>query len=393
MSLFTLLFGQERGYMVADMPQLELDILDVGQGDGLVVWLPGGKVMMVDLGSTKNKDIVTESVHSYFRGHTRFGESGGQRLDWLVLTHGDRDHYNMVEGFLTEFQMDLKNVFHGGDEADYKGLIERLRKRKNTDGSCPKIVAKAGHGFFPLAPDLGCEVMVIATGLPACNTNPGYVKNTRSTVLRIVYAGIGLMLTGDATRDTELQVLGALIQAGLNPQEVLAANVLKLAHHGSHRTSNHAGWLRCVNPNYAFVTSDRSGSLDEDQKSTGHRLPQELTLDLVRAYSTRLQRNCVSHPYVRSFETTDYIKYNAEPDLPGHPLPIPTYDKEVQWVDDPSTEGIFSTLAAMGISTDPNDPGANDIGEHWRVVVDDTGGFRIDATRDWSTFTRLGVGP
>jgi hypothetical protein len=39
---------------------LHLDILDVGQGDGMVIWLPNGKVMMVDLGSTKNKGLITE---------------------------------------------------------------------------------------------------------------------------------------------------------------------------------------------------------------------------------------------------------------------------------------------------------------------------------------------
>lgn len=38
---------------------LHLDILDVGQGDGMVVWLPNGKVIM-DLSSSKNKGIVTK---------------------------------------------------------------------------------------------------------------------------------------------------------------------------------------------------------------------------------------------------------------------------------------------------------------------------------------------
>ena len=38
---------------------LHLDILDVGQSDGMVIWRPDDKIMMVDLGSTKNKELVT----------------------------------------------------------------------------------------------------------------------------------------------------------------------------------------------------------------------------------------------------------------------------------------------------------------------------------------------
>jgi hypothetical protein len=370
---------------------LHLDILDVGQGDGMVVWLPGGKVMMVDLGSTKNKGVVTEDSFKYFRDHTTFRE-GGKELEWLVLTHGDRDHYNMVEGFIEGFNVIVRHVLHGGLESDYGGLIDRLRRRRNPDaeGTYPTIHTGTHRGFFPLAPtvDLGAEVFVLAIGVQAVNTNEGYVKNTRSVVLRIVYAGIGIMLTGDATMETEGQIIGAIRRAGGNPRDVLAANVLKIAHHGSHRTSNHAVWLASVNPNYAFVSSDRSGAIAEDQKPTGHRLPQALTIDLVRTYARRLQRDCLLHPYVMAYQRSDYEAYNAAPDVRGQLMPIPTGSDG--WVQMPSTEGIFSTLATVGISSDPTDPGAADHGVQWRVTIEDNGDFEILGTEDFSSFTEVG---
>jgi beta-lactamase superfamily II metal-dependent hydrolase len=369
---------------------LNLDILDVGQGDGMVVWLPTGKVMMIDYGSTKNKGLASKDSFKYFSDHTKFKDKG-QSLDWLVLTHGDRDHYNMVEAFLKDFGVNVRNVLHGGLESEYGGLIGRLRARTNPDGTKATIQTGADKGFYPLATDLGAEVMVIAIGVQAAKGSAGHVKNTRSVILRIVYKGVGLMLCGDATMETEGQII-ALINAKKVAADALKSNVLKVAHHGSHRTSNHAIFLALVNPNYAFISSDRSGSLDEDQKPTGHRLPQALTISLLRKYATRLQTDCGEHTYVMSYQKSDYESYNASPDIKGQTLTLPKSDKDVVWIQQSGTEGIFSTLARMGLSSDVSDEGSKDLGVQYRVTVSDTGDFEIFSTADFDAFAKLGKG-
>jgi hypothetical protein len=357
----------------------------------MVLWLPKGHVIMVDLGSTKNKGIVTKDAFKYFKDHTSFKDPH-QWLEWLVLTHGDRDHYNMVEEFLKLFQVNVRNVLHGGLESDYGKLIGRLRARKNSDDTTPNIYTGRNSFFNSLGPTdtFGAEVGALATGVESTSTSVGYQKNTRSTVLRIVYKGIALMLTGDATRDTEFAILG-YISGTLkkDPRGVIPSNVLKVAHHGSHRTSNHAAWISVVDPNYAFITSDRSGSLDEDQKATGHRLPQMLTVDLLRAYGQRLQKDCGPHTYVSSYQLTDYTTYNEHPDAPNQKLPIPSNPKDLEWIQSDTKEGIFSTLAVMGTSTDPFDEGANDIGVQYRITIGDNGSFDVYSTLDFSKFTKL----
>ena len=363
---------------------LHLDILDVGQGDGMLLWLPNGKMMMIDLGSTKNKGVVTEDAFKYFKDHTPFKDEGCP-LEWLVLTHGDRDHYNMVEEFLRRFKPSLRNVLHGGLESDYGGLIGRLRNRENPDKTYPTIYTGINTFWNKLgdADTLGAEVVALACGVQPAGGNNGYVKNTRSVVLRIFYKGIALVLTGDATRDTEFAIIGYVSSTlKLNPREVLASNVLKVAHHGSHRTSNHAAWIFLVDPNYAFVSSDRSGSLDPDQKATGHRLPQMLTIDLLRTYGKRMIRNCATHSYVSSYQRSDYVAYNLNPDVTGQPLPIPTNPNEDEWIQASSEDGIFSTLAVMGTSIDEDDPGAADQGVQYRVTIGDDGSFDIYSTLD-----------
>jgi beta-lactamase superfamily II metal-dependent hydrolase len=367
---------------------MHLDILDVGQGDGMMLWLPNGKVMMIDYGSTRNKDLVQKDSFKYFSNHTKFSKPG-QVLDWLVLTHGDRDHYNMVEAFLTQFSVNVRNVLHGGLESEYKGLIGKLRDRTNPDGTKTVIQTGANKGFYPLATDLGAEVMVIAIGVVAAGTGEAHIKNTRSVVLRVVYKGIGLLLAGDATSETEGQIVG-LMNSGAVKKDALQANLLKVPHHGSHRSSNHAIFLVYVNPNFAFISSDRNGALDGDQIATGHRLPQALTISLILKYATRLQKNCGEHSYVMAYQKSDYVAYNANPDIKGQTVDPLVSDNDNAWIQRTGTEGIFSTLTTMGLSEDPNNEGAKDLGVQYRVTISDDGDFEILSTEEFEVFDKLG---
>jgi beta-lactamase superfamily II metal-dependent hydrolase len=369
---------------------LHLDILDVGQGDGMVLWLPNGKIMMIDFGSTKNKGMATDATFKYFRNNTAFKDNG-QWLEWLVLTHGDRDHYNMVWEFLTHFGVNVRKVLHGGSADEYSDLITKLETRRNTDDSLPIIVTGVDRPFFDLDTfdNLGCSITVCALGVAAtsCKTE-GYLKNTKSAVLRIVYQGIAIMLTGDATVDTEGHIIGYIRQKKGDPRKVIGSNVLKIGHHGSHRTSNHAVWFQSVNPNYAFISSDRSGSLDPDMKVTGFRLPQALTVDLLVKYASELMTDCVPHTYVVSHQKSDYDTYNNSPDIKGEFVALRQNVPSDQWLQDESRLGIFSTLWKMGLSSDPEDEGAADLGVQYRVTItDDPPDIEVLATDSWESFT------
>ncbi len=369
---------------------MHLDILDVGQGDGMVLWTPNNKVMMIDYGSTKNKGLVSKDSFKYFSDHTIFKDKG-QVLDWLVLTHGDRDHYNMVQDFLTTFGVNVRNVLHGGLEAEYGALIKTLRNRKNPDGTKAVIQTGANKGFYTLTQDLGMEVVVVAIGVHGMGGATAHVKNTRSVILRVTYAGISLLLTGDATTETEDAIIG-LINSRKVHQYDLQSDVLKVAHHGSHRTSNHATFLKLVNPSYAFFSSDRSGALDDDQKPTGHRLPQALTISLLFKYATLLQRDCGEHSYVMAYQKSDYVSYNHDPDVPGETVDLPVTNHDKAWIQMSSQAGIFSTLARLGLSKDPNDEGAADLGVQYRVTISDNGDLEIFSTADFAAFAKVGQG-
>ncbi|HLA63565.1 MAG TPA: MBL fold metallo-hydrolase, partial [Rhodothermales bacterium] len=88
------------------MANLTIQIMDVGQGDGIFVVFPDGTTMLVDYGSTKNKALVSDDSLKYFKNNTKFA-SENQTLDYLILTHGDIDHYNMVKSFCEKLKANV----------------------------------------------------------------------------------------------------------------------------------------------------------------------------------------------------------------------------------------------------------------------------------------------
>jgi beta-lactamase superfamily II metal-dependent hydrolase len=350
-------------------PPLTLQVFDVGQGDGLFLTFPSGATMIVDLGSTKNLDLVWDSIKKWFAGNSKFS-SAGQTLDYLVLTHPDRDHYNLIPRFCTTFTPKIRYLLYSGNPSQYAAgaLMPALAPYGPPQvinvPSVPCDLTGTGAGSLK---EFGAEVRVLAINVAATGT-AGYVKNTLSIVLQIAYKGIRLLLTGDATRHTE-QV--ALASGGAS----IASTVLKVPHHGSHRTSNAAGFIQAVAPYWAFISSDRQGTLDEDTgEHTGHRLPQYLTADLLQRYGN-LQKNVVDHGYVSAYQASDYDEYNANPDFAGAPLPKPAAIPDNSWVQTVDKSGVFCTLATMGVGAADADQG-----HQYQVTVLASGALDLQST-------------
>jgi competence protein ComEC len=244
--LFALLVWHPAGHEY-EAGRLSVTFLDVGQGDAMVISFPRGALMMIDGGGRVQFDQTNESEADeevFVEDRLGIAEAaiapylwsrGIKRLDLLALSHADADH---SQGFI-----DLARSFRIG--AAITGMIPSADEQFNLfrqameQNRAPLRVLTRGAGF-----ELeGVRVETLAPFADAL-TAPRYTNN-QSLVLRLSYGARSFLFTGDIERRVEEQLLAA--------GDIVRADVLKVAHHGS-RTSSTEAFIRSVAPQYAVIS-------------------------------------------------------------------------------------------------------------------------------------------
>jgi ComEC/Rec2-related protein len=180
------------------LPQNRLTVLDVGQGDSLVVDQPDGSTWLVDTGPRR-----TDVLH-YLR------RTGRTELDVVIATHNHPDHIAGLGAIVNH--LTIRELW----VADTTG-IENLLQLAHARG----IGVRIRPGLDPNRP------------LTRNHNDASIVIPVLNTVL----------LTGDAETTTETRLI----------DHVPRLDVLKLGHHGS-RTSTTADFLDAVDPLLAATT-------------------------------------------------------------------------------------------------------------------------------------------
>jgi competence protein ComEC len=211
---------------------LRLTAFDVGHGDCLLLELPDGRRILVDAGGSFDRSFdVGENVVVPALLHR-----GVRRLAAAVVTHADFDHLGGLAAVVSN--LDVGEIWEGRpawELADYRRLRETAKLHD-------VLIRRLRAGEVMELGDVRVEVL--AAGIS--DDDQPHSRNDDSLVLRICYGGSCMLLTGDAEKALELQ----LIRSGWS----LRADVLKVAHHGS-RSSTSAAFLEAVRPRVAIVST------------------------------------------------------------------------------------------------------------------------------------------
>ena len=211
--------------------RLEITLLDVGQGDAVLVRFPNGLTLLTDCGGLLRGgfDLGARVVAPALRG------LGLLRLDILAITHAHRDH---IGGALAIVRAFRPRALWLGRMPEGDPLVAQLVKQAEQGGAAvlsPRrgaALALGGARLEVLHPD------------SAPGPSPG-ARNHDSLVLRLAFGSRAALLTGDAEADVEAALLGS--------GRPLAADFLKVGHHGS-ATSSGESFLDAVDPAVAFVS-------------------------------------------------------------------------------------------------------------------------------------------
>lgn len=244
---------------------LTVSVIDVGQGDSILVESPSGRTMLIDGGPKyKRGDAGRRYVLPYLH------KKGINKLDIVVLTHPHDDHVGGLPSVLKDLPVGL--VLDSGQPHTSRAYLDFLQivDRKKI----PYKLARAGQEI-----DLGGGVKG-----EVLNPQEPFIEesalNNNSVVIRLVFGKIAIMLTGDMEKEGEYRVLG--LGAGLGSQ------VLKVGHHGS-RTSSSTEFLEAVQPKVALISVGIKNKFHHPHPSTIKRF-EELG---IKAYRTDLNGTIV----------------------------------------------------------------------------------------------------
>ncbi len=268
-----------------DVTGLRLTMVDVGQGEAMVLQVAGRHALVIDTGGRpfgSNFDIGGRVLEPALWARSLMS------LDSLLITHGDPDHIGGAVPLIDDFHP--RALWQGIPVARAAPLQEVLTRAAASGAAIEQRLAGEAHRFG--------DARIIVLYPPVPDWERPRVRNDDSVVLEVIYGDVALLLTGDIGSEVERQIVPHLIAA--------KTRILKVAHHGS-RTSTSQTLLDAWQPDVALISCGRGNPFGHPAPEVIARLQRagvhiyrtdldgEITLDTdghevwVRTFAGRIQ--------------------------------------------------------------------------------------------------------
>lgn len=233
-------------------PGFYITFINVGQGDGIVIHGDNGTKVMVDGGSTSEKQVAKNCIVPYLKAE------GIGTIDYSIITHTDKDHISGILEILennNSNRIRIKNLVMPDinmKDDTYNELIEKAKLKKIN-----VLYIKKGDTLSLGKTKIKC--------IYPETTTTASDKNDYCTVLSVKNKTSKILLTGDISKKIEEKIKDDIEEN---------YTVLKVAHHGSNYSSSEK-FLKKVNPKYSIISVGKNNSYGHPGNETMERLRKQ----------------------------------------------------------------------------------------------------------------------
>lgn len=252
------------GFFIYYTPSKGLDIqfMDVGQGDGIFIKADDGTTITIDGGSSDVKNVAKYRMIPCIKA------SGTGVIDYAVITHADKDHISGIEEILnmnTENGLTIRNLVMPHVSYEDEAYDELLTAAKT-------------KGIQVLYIKEGDTMKLGKVEIKCIHPDGKYISDNRndySTVLSLKYENFSALFTGDIPAEIEKSIINKIDNN---------YTILKVAHHGS-KYSSDMEFLKKVMPAYSVISVGGDNSY-------GH--PGTETINKLKSLNSKILRTDLS---------------------------------------------------------------------------------------------------
>ena len=243
-------FVAEHRIVAREQPRgvLRVAVLDVGQGDAVLLDFPDGTLALVDTGQGSRHPAGREILRI-------LRERRRSRIDRVIITHGHPDHYGALSQILDE--VDVGELWVNGqllaEERD--GSMQTLLALARRKGTEVRFVQDLCGAHTDVS---GARIEVL---WPCPRYDAALDLNDNSITLRVTFGQRSFLFVGDLETEAE-RLLSPRLQH---------ADVLKVAHHGS-KTSTTKAFVDAVRPAIAVISLGAHNRYGHPSPQVLHRL-------------------------------------------------------------------------------------------------------------------------
>ena len=232
---------------------LSVHIIDVGQGDCILIKTPENQNILVDGGDEDSYKIIK----------TYLKLNKVKNIDMIIVTHFDKDHIGSLDEIINNFHVNkIYTPNQISNSTHYENLITTC-KNKNL-----KLNHLTKGNSIKVNENIKLDIL-----------SPSYIQensNANSIVFNLEYFDMDFLFTGDCEETNEIEII--------NSYKLDDVDFLKVSHHGS-SSSSKDNFIKEVTP---FIAAISCGYKNQ----YGH--PHKSTLDTLDKYQVKTIRTDIN---------------------------------------------------------------------------------------------------